>query len=125
MAFSSNQKKSFLLDTPDALLGADEILEVKCPYGGRQSMIRPGKLISFPKIQDSQTVLKTNHNYYYQIQGQLAITERSSCRFCVYTHKDFFSQIIMFDKNFYEKEMLPKLDSFWQNHYKPYIASQL
>jgi YqaJ-like viral recombinase domain len=57
--------------------------------------------------------LKRNSNYYYQIQGQLAITEKKFCDFVVYTEKDFFVERIQFDEDLWKNVMLPKLEWFY------------
>lgn len=45
------------------------------------------KKLNFMNIIDGELKLKTSHDYYYQIQGQLHITERQNCYFVVWTSK--------------------------------------
>lgn len=37
--------------------------------------------------KNGELKLKTSHDYYYQVQGQLHITERQYCYFIVWTPK--------------------------------------
>lgn len=36
---------------------------------------------------EGELKLKTSHDYYYQVQGQLHITDRKYCYFAVWTPK--------------------------------------
>ena len=49
-----------------------------------------------------QCCLKNNHDYYAQVQGQMAITGAASCDFVVYTLKGMPIQRIKFDQQFWE-----------------------
>ncbi len=119
---------SFLGASPDGITdnGAG-LIEVKCPYVGRDSAIQPGKNFPFLCKDESgeKFELRRTHNYFYQVQGQLGIAKRSYCYFIVYTLKDFFVQKIEFDRDFFSVEMLPKLRLFYTEQYRPYVASNL
>ncbi len=115
----------FLGASPDGLIGTEGIVEVKCPYNGRNSQISPSKLFPFLKQEDEKLELKRNHRYFYQIMGQLAISRRQYCLFVVYTHCDLFVQKIIYESTFFDQEMLPKLKDFYDNDYRPYVASQM
>ena len=68
----------FLGASPDGVvMGEQGIVEVKCPWEGRDSKIKKGKK-GFPFLEDYQGSLrlKRSHNYFYQIQGQLYISRR-------------------------------------------------
>lgn len=39
------------------------------------------------EIKSEKLILKKNHSYYFQIQGQLHITQRNLCYFVVWTPK--------------------------------------
>jgi hypothetical protein len=60
----------FLAGSPDGLIkSTGELLEVKCPFNGRDEKIKPGKHFPFlMKACNGDTCLKRNHDYYYQIQ---------------------------------------------------------
>lgn len=115
---------AFLGATPDGLIGSNAIVECKCPYSGRQAKIVPGKFFPFLEKDGNNIKLKRGHPYFYQIMGQLGITKREKCFFCVYTHKDFFVQEVSFDQSFFSK-MIDNLRSFYFAHYEPFILKSL
>ena len=95
--------------TPDRLVTdpnsfpPEGLLEIKCPWKFRDCTITDAcRDSSFCcELQSSTAHLKTTHVYYYQVQGQLAITGRSWCDFVVYTTKDIHVERIFFDSNFW------------------------
>lgn len=115
-------ERSYLAASPDALVvGQNSIVEIKCPYSARLLTIREAAIQKkdfYLKI-DSQTkelYLKQNHIYYYQIQGELAITGRKLCYFVVWTPLDVHIEEIKFNQSLWADEMLPVLDYFFKNH---------
>ena len=76
----------YLAASPDGVL-ADEfaVLEVKCPYSGREEKIKPGKNFPFLEERDGNFCLKRGHNYYYQCMGQMFICKKTALLFC-YIH---------------------------------------
>lgn len=57
--------------------------------------------------------LDVNHNYYYQIVGQLGISGLQWCDFvCDWGH-DCFVQRIQFDNELWQNRMLPRLTAFY------------
>ncbi len=117
----------FLGASPDGCTdGGESLIEMKCPFRAKDSMIVPGKNIPFLVRDDTgKFVLKKNHNYSYQVQGQLGIAKKKKCYFVVFTLKDLFVQEVYFDQAFYAQEMLPKLKKFYEQSYRPYVASKL
>jgi len=53
--------------------------------------------------------LKIDHNYYYQIQGQMHISKRKFGYFVVHTKNWTEIQLINYDQSFWEKKMVDKL----------------
>ena len=116
----------FLGASPDAFVeGEEAVCEVKCPYNGRKKKISPGKDFSFLEEVDGEIHLKKNHNYYYQVIGQLKLSKRSFCYFIVYTFEDIFVEKIAMDEEFFKSNMLLKLLDFYDIHYCPYLAEIL
>jgi hypothetical protein len=100
----------FLGATPDAVINAECIVEVKCPYGGKNEKIIPGEHFKFLCFERNGNVaLKKSSSYYDQIQGQLFLSERNFCYFVVYTFVDLFVQIIEVDKDYCLGSLVPKL----------------
>ena len=62
---------------------------MKCPYTGRHGMISP-ETVPYLQLDERTGLLTLNpsHNYMFQVQGLLHITNRSVCDFVVYTFSD-------------------------------------
>lgn len=84
----------FFAASPDGLLNGDGVLEVKCPVKAKLHRILEVNL----NYLDSNGKLKTGHNYYYQIQGLLEITDRRWCDFVVYSPLEMRVERIYRDK---------------------------
>ncbi len=80
------------------------------------------KVITNPDGRSS-IELKDTHNYYAQVQGQMAITERKWCDFVIYTSKGISIERIRFNEEFWKNTFLPKLTSFYDNCLCPSIVS--
>ena len=90
-------------------------MEIKCPYSAWDTTpIKAAQIIpSFScQIYNGALLLKKNHNYYYQVQGQLAITGAKWCDFCVYTPHGLSIQRITLDTYLWES-VVCKLDDFF------------
>ncbi|XP_022312596.2 uncharacterized protein LOC111117719 [Crassostrea virginica] len=119
-----NPKYPFLGASADGLIHCERcgtgLVEVKCPYGRKESQWRnmtPNECaqdISFCcELSDLNNLsLKLNHNYMYQVQGQLALYELEWVDFVVWTKKGCNVQRIPFDANMWA-EMLVKLKKFY------------
>ena len=105
-----------LAASPDRLVGQDTVLEVKCPYTIRDDFISPATL-SYIKMVDGKLTLDKNHNYYYQVQGQLLCTQRAKAIFVVYTQKEIVRIDIDRDEKFLSL-MTEKLMKFYNDYFK-------
>ncbi|XP_047525801.1 uncharacterized protein LOC125063416 [Pieris napi] len=105
----------FLGASPDGLYNQG-IIEIKCPYSARnmdaEEAIRQRK-IKFWKLDGT---VNTNHDWYYQIQGQLHISEKKLCLFAVWTGQQFplKVEVISRDEGFWCQKMKPKLINFYE-----------
>ncbi|KAJ1522321.1 hypothetical protein ONE63_002617 [Megalurothrips usitatus] len=117
---------AFLLSTPDRRRGLDGLLEVKTkPSIGDRKFLdcalakgrqKPSK---FPlEFREGALHLKKNHEFYFQIQGQLAISDREWCDLVVFSDNDFFVERIERDRAKWE-EMFPKLKRFYMEALLP------
>lgn len=77
---------SFLAASPDGLVDNNALIEIKCPASAKSMSPEDGIATKKIKceIKDGQLHLKRNHNYYYQVQGQLHISNRLYCYFCIF-----------------------------------------
>ncbi len=105
-------------------------VEVKCPYTHRnisreEACSTSGFCCSLVANSDGtqQLALRTNHMYYAQVQGQMAVGGRQWCDFVAYTTKGIRVQRIRFDSDYWEKHLLPKLIEFYDNCLGPEIVS--
>ena len=104
----------FLAATPDGLVGADSVVEVKCPYVGRNEKIAANKHFPFLMCEKGQLSLKPSHNYFDQVQGQMFITNCTKCFFIVYTFVDLQFFIVKFDEEYCQEALIPKLECFYE-----------
>lgn len=126
--FVVNNDFSFIGATPDGKLcdnGQSGIVEIKCPYSARNLMISQAceTLVDFylQKDESGTISLRTNHEYYMQIQGQLMITGCKFCEFIVFTQQDLFVQRIFPDLNCMTN-LLEKLALFYRDFAAPYLS---
>ena len=132
--FVISEKYPFLGASPDGVVHDPSVpnsfglAEVKCPYSFRNlTPIEAGQSSKFccevvPSGAQSALQLKHTHPYFCQVQGQMGITERSWCDFIVYTTKGLHVERINFDSGFWETELLPKLEAFFDNCLAPEIV---
>ncbi|GFR97011.1 interference hedgehog-like Protein [Elysia marginata] len=117
-------KCGFLGASPDGLVGHDCVLEVKCPYSHRDHTIEDclkDPKFYLTKSDTSGLSIKTSHNYWHQVQGQIHLTGRVFCFFVVWTKRDLCILKIQKDntwaanlnilRQFYKKHMFPQLVS--------------
>ena len=104
------------------------VLEVKILYtidSVNVTNIHPCQLASNPKcyleMVERKVQLKRNHNYYYQVQGELAILDVPWCDFVVWTKAGIFIERITLDKHLWNKVLLSKLSHFYVEHVVPEI----
>ena len=65
--------------------------------------------------------LEKRHNYYYQVQGQLALLNLQWCDFVVWTRSGIHVERITFDRDFWSKQCLPQLKSFYTDVILPSV----
>lgn len=103
---------------------ADRLIEIKCPYSSRNNTIVSAcsNASFFCTLKDNTPSLKKSHNYFYQIQGQMAVSGIQKCDFIVWTTQDFLVQQIAFDELFWQSKCLPALQTFYINSMLPEIV---
>ena len=73
--------KGFLAASPDGTVGKNALVEVKCPLKCRDNDMEElaasdSTFCLEVRAGEEKLRLKRNHNYYYQIQGQMHIANR-------------------------------------------------
>ncbi|KAK4886349.1 hypothetical protein RN001_002620 [Aquatica leii] len=107
---------------PRSLVGEDSLVEVKCIY--IKSDVQISSIDDVINLRRQQICLqkteggirlKRNHSYYYQVQGQLNITNKSKCCFIVYVNDkvELHVEEIHRDEQFWNESMLPVLQQFY------------
>ena len=114
-----SESHPYLAASPDRLLGSDTVIEVKCPYTARDKVIN-AITVPWLKADGENLQLDTNHNYYFQIQGQLYCTERTKCILVVYTLKDMKCIPVVRNQSFIDS-MIDKLSAFYSSFFKQAI----
>ena len=118
--------------SPDGIVSIDGekgLLEIKCPYKAAKEGLTPVQAAStlknfFCKISpnDPQIVeLKRSHNYFYQVQGQLGITQLPWCDFFIWTPAGSFVERIRPNQVFWS-DIKPKLTQFYHHGLLPELA---
>ena len=108
--------------SPDGLVGTEGVLEVKCPYSERNSTISEAasKNSFCLKISNGVFLLKQDHVYWHQVQGQLFLTNRKICYFVVWTTKEAVCIHIYRDESWMDNLKRPK--DFYSQHIFPKIV---
>lgn len=116
----------FLGASPDGLINDDTVVEIKCPSSAKE--LTPDEAIikrkfTFWTVTKSGEIdgVNKNHNFYYQIQGQLQVTRRKYCIFAMWTPKGMKYTTIERDEAFWNQKMFPKLELFYMNCLLPEI----
>ena len=100
------------------------LVEVKCLFNAKEKTVEEGcsGIRSFcSEIVEQRPCLKTSHDYYYQVQGQMAVTGIHVCDFVIWTPKDISIQRINFDNEFWSNTCLPKREHFFFYFFLPEI----
>ena len=69
---------------------------------------------------DNNIRLNSNHRYFYQVQGTMAITDASFCDFIVWTPKSLERVVIEFDQQLWQ-DMHSKLTDIYIEYMLPLI----
>ena len=109
-----------LAETPDGVLERSrQVVEIKCPSSAASySTLSEAYLDNVPAItnlftDESCTAIKTNHEYYYQIQMQLEVVDTEECQFMVWIPHN--STVILIETDtFWNTKMKLKLIQFYE-----------
>jgi len=111
---------TFLVSIPDGLIENDKLVEIKCPYKcsktTMESLARSDESFCLKITEGGRLKLKENHDYYYQVQGELNICKRDVCYFVVWSPTEFHYQVIQRDQHFWDVQMFPWLLDFHRIH---------
>lgn len=101
------------------------LVEVKCPSS--KFLVSPLDARSdehfFAEIVNGQPRLKSEHEYYFQVQRQKGVTTASWCDFVIYTSKGTSIERIKFDPQFWDT-LNECLKAYYFNHFIREAASE-
>lgn len=109
-----HKKYTFLGGSPDGLVGKDGLIEIKCPSKIRGINSKHWNL----DFLDNRNQLKMTHNYYFQIQGYLELSNRIWCDFVVYSTNEIKIERINRNNTFWNG-MINRLKEFYFFYYLP------
>ena len=96
------------------------VCEIKCP-SSIKSTVPSAHNLEYLQVEPGigevpdQVTLKQRHKYFFQVQGQMAITNIEKAIFFVYTKHGYHMEIINFDPELWGV-ILKKLNYFWEKH---------
>ena len=122
--FWVNPKYPFLGSSPDGLVGEDGIIEIKSLKIFKHHTIESvsSNKSSVPKVvinkqcftvNNNKCELRHSHEYYYQIQMQLLVTEKEFCDFILYAENGPVSIERIYRDEHITADILKWLTSFW------------
>ncbi|KAK3106013.1 hypothetical protein FSP39_010896 [Pinctada imbricata] len=85
------------------------LLEIKCP-------VNPLSECQYLMKDENGFKLKENHNYFYQIMMQMAVSGLEWCHFFVWTQEESHIELVRYDARIWN-DMKEKLDNFFFNYY--------
>ena len=111
-----DKEHPFLVTIPDGLIEEGKIVEIKCPYKcskeTMESLARSDEHFCLKITDNGRLKLKEDHDFYYQVQGELNICKRELCYFVVWSPTEFHYQVIQRDQHFWDVHMFPWLLDF-------------
>ena len=99
-----NEKFPYIGASPDGLTNCDchgkGVLEIKCPFTFKKGLSGYKDSKTCPITSDEK--FKENHEYYFQVQLQMLVTERDHCDFFVWSKNDWIMVHVVKNENFCE-----------------------
>lgn len=99
--FHAHPEHDWLGASPDGFVGDDAVIEIKCPFGKR----------------DSSDFVSINEQLHYmaQIQYEMFCTGRKKCYFFQWSPKGTMLEVVEFQQSFIDGT-IPKLKEFYDNY---------
>ena len=120
--------------SPDGLVFRDGedtptgIIEIKCPFSFRfkpsiEDLTVNGKCLFCYIEETTEAVkLKRSHDYFYQVQGQMAVVGVQWCDFIIWAPAFIHVERIYYDDTFWNTKGIPRLTSFYTFCFIPRAA---
>lgn len=117
-----NPQVPYLGASPDRLVASTDnslkLVEIKCPFSvfeKKTTILKQVEQGSFYLVNENgQLQLRKQHDYFYQIQGQLNLCGIEECDLVVFVPPDDLVIVtVKRDEDFFHSVMLPKLSAVW------------
>ena len=116
-----DKNKQYLGASPDLLIECsccgEAVVEIKSPFSIANE-IPSARNLSYLCMCNGQVALKEQHQYFAQVQGEMAITKRPLCYFFVYTRKGYHLETIRFNATYWHR-LEENLTWFYSNCLSP------
>ena len=95
------------------------IIEIKCPFSFHfkhsigDSTVNGKCLFCYIEETTEAVKLKRSHDYFYQVQGQMAVVGVQWCDFIIWTPAFIHVERIYYDDTFWNTKCIPRLKSFY------------
>ena len=129
-----NPQFSYIACSPDGLVGDDGLLEIKSLKifndNTVDQVVNDTDRVLVPKdnlkrqrfaIKENECNLKESHDYYYQIQCQLLVTERKFCDFVLYAKDGPISVQSIYGNQHLISDMVLRFSALWKRVIAPEI----
>ena len=120
-----SQMHLFLAASPDGIVTKDHLVEVKCPYVSRDKEITTATVPYLMQNDDGTDFLNENHDYFYQIQGQLLCTGAKSCTLIVCAANNLTVNDIKYIEVARNDSFIVKMILKLQYYYEQYFKAAL
>ncbi|CAD6216492.1 GSCOCG00011337001-RA-CDS, partial [Cotesia congregata] len=120
-----DQHIEYLGATSDGIIDDDYIVEIKCLASIRH--LSPDEALKIDNkniktiFNKNKTSLNKNHHYYYQVQGQLHITNKKYCYFTIWIPYGVKYNLVEKDDDFWKTSMENYLTQFYTECVLPEI----
>lgn len=126
-----HKEKTWIAASPDGVVTEADtgkplgLLEVKCPYKHRNKTVREAcKDRDFClRVDGDSYALKRDHDYFTQVQCQLAAAGLQRADFVVHTKKETAVAPVEFDDEFWG-QTVPKLEKFYTEAVIPHLEGE-
>ena len=108
---------TFLVSKPDGFIDDDKLVIVKCPKQcenrSLEFLAKSDKQFCL-QILNNILQLSSDHDYYYQVKGDLRICDKDLCYFVVWTQTEFYYQLVQRDRQVWDGVMVHRLKEFYR-----------
>lgn len=120
--FTLHSDYPYLGASADGMTSGNTVLEIKCPYSGRDKTIAQLVASGYKHLQfnsENKLCMNVASHYYSQVQGEMAIKKVNMCHFIVWTPLDMAVIEVPFDDNYWHNTLLPALRAFYESRILP------